>query len=391
MNSELIPLDLNTLADNGLKRGYTTGSCATAAVKAALLLLQHQEETNSVQITLPDQKHFLTVPIKKVELLSTHAARAEVIKNGGDDPDNTHGATIFAVVEKNNESAIQFKAGVGVGTVTEPGIRVPIGEPAINPVPREMIRIAVSEVFEGDLCPGLKITIGCLNGAEIAKRTFNPRLGIKDGISILGTTGIVEPMSLSAYMASVEVYIRVALADNPDDIAFLPGNIGIRFCNQILKLPKKRIVNISNFLGFSLDSAKAILQSERRTLPTLWVLGHPGKIAKVLDGHWDTHSQRSTMAMPTIARVAKASGFAHSLVQNIAQANSVEAIVEMLAEHPGRVKLWSDVEKSAAQLMKEKLPSADKLEVRLFSMNGTALGAATDCQLNPRSPKPEEL
>lgn len=368
--------DLSTLAPNGMRRGFTTGSCATAAVKAALFLLKHNAFPKQVQITLPDRAHFLIVPVSSLKKLSDGSVRADVIKDAGDDPDNTDGATIFAIVKPNYCQELKFIAGPGVGVVTESGIRVPVGEPAINPVPREMIRQAIVEVTEDKCDMGFDVTIGCENGEQIAKRTFNPRLGIKGGISILGTTGIVEPMSLAAYMASVEVYIRVALGDVPSSIAFLPGNIGIKFCREILELPRKRIVNISNFLGFSLACAQQILKEESRQLKTLWVLGHPGKLAKVLDGHWDTHSSKSTMAMKVLSRIADQLGFKHSMSESIENANTVEAVIELLSHDPAGTSIWLEVERQTAQLMHELVPAACSVSVRLFSMNGTALGAA---------------
>src|SRR5476649_2210995 len=225
--ADLIPYDLSVLAMNGLRRGRTTGSCATAAVKAALHLLLLGERPAQVAVTLPDRVYYLVVPIARV-LEMEDGVRAEVLKDGGDDPDNTHGATIFAEMRRNAVGEIRFFAGQGVGTATLPGLRVAVGEPAINPVPRLMMRQAVAEMLarapqkaaDAAADAGFDLTIGCVEGETIARKTFNPRLGILGGISILGTSGIVEPMSLSTWIASVEVYVRVALADAAPCIAF---------------------------------------------------------------------------------------------------------------------------------------------------------------------------
>ena len=192
------PLDLAVLADNGLRRGRTTGTCATAAFKAALMLILRQEAVAEVTVSLPDSRYYLSVPIKEVKRLEDGSARAAVIKDAGDDPDCTDRAVIFVLVRINNGGELRFLAGPGVGTVTEPGIRVPVGEPAINPMPRQMMRWAADEVLAGEPNPGFDLEIGCEDGAVIARKTFNPRLGILGGISILGTTGVVEPMSLAA-------------------------------------------------------------------------------------------------------------------------------------------------------------------------------------------------
>jgi len=382
--SELKEFDLGVLAPNGLRRGRTTGSCATAAVKAALYLLLHGERRTQVQITLPDDVHYLTVPIQNIRKLNEQTARAEVLKDGGDDPDNTHGATIFAEVRRNNKGQIRFFAGDGVGTATQPGLRVPVGEPAINPTPRKMMRQAVAEVL-GNKDQGFDLTIGCVNGEAIAKKTFNPRLGIVGGISILGTSGIVEPLSLASWIASIEVYVRVALGNNAQCIALLPGKIGRVYAKEILCLPEQRSVQIANFLGDALDFLQQALAEEQRHLDVLWLLGHPGKLAKVLDGVWDTHSSKSDMAMSVVARVATERGFNNCLVQELEQANTVEAAIERLKNAPPFKKgglrgisesqaLWIDIEQRIAALVHARAPAVKKVEVRLFNLQGENLG-----------------
>jgi cobalt-precorrin-5B (C1)-methyltransferase len=378
--SELKIVDLNIFAENGLKRGFTTGSCATAGVKAALTLLQYDLVLSQVAVTLPDGEHFLSIPVQSVEKISSTSARATVIKDAGDDPDCTDGATITVEVTENSSGQIVFKAGDGVGTVTEPGIRVPVGEPAINPGPRQMMTMAVQEVFADDRHPGFDVTVGCVNGLALAKKTFNPRLGITGGISILGTTGVVEPMSLAAYMAAIEVYIRVSAADNSGAIAFLPGNIGLKYCHDKLGLPRKQIVNISNFLGFSLKTLDAILSETPATerVKTLYLLGHPGKIAKILGDQYDLHSSRSSMAMGSLARFWRRFDLRVSLLKAIENANTVEAIVELLGQEPAGKQLWQSVEIELARLVKERLSSIQAVEVRLFNMRGQAL-SDSDC------------
>ncbi|TAK63933.1 cobalt-precorrin-5B (C(1))-methyltransferase CbiD [Methylobacter sp.] len=367
--------DLNVLAPNGLRRGRTTGSCATAAVKAALYLLLYGEHRIQVQITLPDNAHYLTVPIQDCRWLNEQTVRAEVLKDGGDDPDNTHGATIFAEVRKNNKGKIRFFAGAGVGITTQPGLRVAVGEPAINPTPREMMRQAVVEAA-GNSDQGLDLTIGCVNGEVIAKKTFNPKLGIVGGISILGTSGIVEPLSLASWIASIEVYVRVALGNDVNSIALLPGKIGRSYAKQTLGLPEQRSVQIANFLGDTLGFVQQSLAEQQRELDVLWLLGHPGKIAKVLDGVWDTHSGKSDMAMRIVARIAAERGLDSHLVQELEQANTVEAATERLRNEPGAQTLWTDIEQRIAALVHAQVPAVKKVEVRLFNLQGDSLGEA---------------
>ena len=371
-----VPLDLAILADNGLRRGRTTGTCATAAFKAALLLILRQEAVAEVTVSLPDSRYYLPVPIREVKRLADGSARAAVVKDAGDDPDCTDRAVIFVLVRINNRGELRFLAGSGVGTVTEPGIRVPVGEPAINPMPRQMMRWAADEVLAGAPNPGFDLEIGCEDGAVIARKTFNPRLGIIGGISILGTTGVVEPMSLAAYMASIEVYIRVALGGGSESAAYAPGKIGTTFARQSLQLPQKRVVQISNFIGFALDCTNLVLAEEGRQLPVLWMVGHPGKLAKTLDDIWDTHSGKSPMAMVAVARVAADCGFSEEQVRGLRESNTVEAAVESLRDHPRGRELWSTVEKRISGAVYARLKRVERVETRLFGLHGVALGQA---------------
>jgi cobalt-precorrin-5B (C1)-methyltransferase len=371
-----VPLDLTVPADNGLRRGRTTGTCAAAACKAALLLLLRQQTTTEVRVSLPDSRYCLLVPIREVARIDDGAVRATVVKDAGDDPDCTDRAVISTLVRINHRSELRFMAGPGVGTVTEPGIRVPVGEAAINPVPRQMMRWVVEEVLDGAPNPGFDLVIGCEDGEAIARKTFNPRLGIIGGISILGTTGVVEPMSLAAYMASIEVYIRVALGDGADSVAYAPGKIGTSFARAKLRLATKRVVAISNFIGFALDCTNLVLAEEGRRLPVLWVIGHPGKLAKTLDDIWDTHSGRSPMAMGAVARVAVECGFSQEDAGSLCGSNTVEAAIEMLRRHPRAHDLWCAVEQRIAAAVHSRLTHVDCVEARLFGLQGVGLGQA---------------
>jgi cobalt-precorrin-5B (C1)-methyltransferase len=369
--------DLCLPAANGLRRGRTTGSCATAAVIAALGLLLRDEQRQKVEVALPDGRHYLVAPIQAVRRLDAVTVRAEVLKDGGDDPDNTHGATIFAEVRRNDCGEIRFFAAAGVGTATQPGLRVAVGQPAINPVPRAMMRQAVAETlaqYRIDPAQGFDLAIGCENGEAIARKTFNPRLGIVGGISILGTSGIVEPMSMASWVASIEVYVRVALAGGAPAVAYLPGKIGRGFARDVLELSEQRTVQIANFLGDALDFTQTALEQEGRQLPILWLAGHPGKLAKVLGGAWDTHSSKSDMAMAHVAQVAAERGYGAQIVQEIKQANTVEAAMEILKSEAGAQALWIDIEQRIARRVQARAPAVRRVEVRLFDLAGNLLG-----------------
>jgi cobalt-precorrin-5B (C1)-methyltransferase len=374
---------LGVLAPNGLKRGRTTGSCATAAVKAALHLLLANQQPAQMKVMLPDGAHYLIVPIQACRWIDDNTTRAEVLKDGGDDPDSTHGSTIFAEVRRNATNALCFKAGKGVGVATQPGLRVAVGEPAINPVPRLMMRLAVEDVlietgaasnlgFLDNM--GFDLTIGCEQGEEIAKKTFNPRLGIVGGISILGTSGIVEPLSLASWIASIEVYVRVALGGDAKSVAYLPGKIGRQFAKEVLGLPSQRAIQIANFLGEALDFTQQALAENNSRLEVLWLAGHPGKLAKVLDGVWDTHSSKSNMAMNAVANVAAECGFEAALVEEMRQANTVEAVMELLKNESRAQAFWIEIERRISQLAHSRVPLVDRVEVRLFNLNGDAIG-----------------
>lgn len=378
--------NLEERAQNGLRRGRTTGTCAAAAVKAAAHFLLSEEVLETVAVRLPNQAQAcsLMVPIAAIERLANGAIKAEVIKFAGDDPDQTDGATIVATVKRNDLGQLRFFAGPGVGIATEPGLRVAIGEAAINPVPRAMIRQSLEDELtqECDIGSdigfdiGFDVEIGCIDGEKIAKKTFNPRLGIVGGISILGTTGIVEPMSLAAYQASIEVYIRVALAQL-GKVAYLPGNIGLNFAKQQLGISGKKLVHISNFIGFALDYTVDYLEEVNQELDELWLLGHPGKLAKILDGVWDTHSSKSAMATSAVATIAQSIGFSSDLVKSMNNANTVEAIIENPdIDQASSERLWQAVEEAIAQKVAERLKLVKDLQVRLFNMSGKMLRAS---------------
>ena len=368
------PFDLSTLADNGLRRGFTTGTSAAAATKAALTRLVTGRLPSSVDVSLPDGLHYLTVPITETPQEPGWAS-ASVVKDGGDDPDQTHRARIIVRLRRNDAGKVVFLRGRGVGLVTQPGLRLAIGEPAINAVPRQMIRQALEEVLETDSHDlGFDVEVGCENGEAIALRTFNPRLGIEGGISILGTTGIVEPKSLASFMASIAVYVRVALGERPSEIVLSPGNLGQRFARGHLALPLKQIVQMSNFAGFSLDCVSETLGELGYRLPLLWIVGHPGKLAKLIDGVWDTHSHRSAGALEALLPVAQA--HAPSLVDLLQLSNSTEAFIERTGGHADFAPFWCATEDAITRAVESRVQGVEEVRVRLFGMDGTALGAA---------------
>lgn len=275
-----------------LNDGYTTGSCAAGAAKAALISLTGRRSSSIVDITLPSGEH-LSLPLLFVRR-TEHGVEAGIRKNGGDDPDVTTGLTVVAEVQFIDGGEIEYRGGEGVGRVTLPGLSLPVGEPAINPGPRKMIATALRELTSR----GCRVTISIPGGGEIAAKTFNPRLGIVGGLSILGTTGIVRPFSLEAMRSSLLCGLDVAVAGGITDPVFVPGNIGEKAARRYLKVKPLQVVEVGNEWGFMVDHAS------KKGVVALMVIGHPGKLAKLWLGDWDTHSARSQSAVEPVRELA---------------------------------------------------------------------------------------
>ncbi|RLJ59857.1 cobalt-precorrin-5B (C1)-methyltransferase [Litoreibacter meonggei] len=268
-----------------LRRGWTTGACATAATKAGLQILWGGDVPSAVTITLPKGE----TPVFALASVAQGDGWAEVgiEKDAGDDPDVTHGAIIKARVAV-SDGGVVFRAGEGVGTVTKPGLPIGVGEPAINPVPRAMMDEIVAEMAsEYGKSPDIEITVSVENGAEIAKKTWNPRLGIEGGLSILGTTGVVRPFSCSAWIASIHRGIDVARAVGITHVAGCTGSTSERVVQQMLGLPDHAMLDMGDFAGGVLKYLS------RHPVDRITIGGGIGKITKLAQGARDLHSKRS--------------------------------------------------------------------------------------------------
>ncbi|MXU65934.1 cobalt-precorrin-5B (C(1))-methyltransferase [Oceanomicrobium pacificus] len=308
---------------SSLRRGWTTGACATAATRAALADLWGHGVLDPVSITLPGGE-MPSFPLVR-SARGPGWALAAIEKDAGDDPDVTHGAIIEVEVRNGAPGAgVRFHAGDGVGTVTRPGLPIPPGEAAINPVPRKMMAAEVAALAlhtgrSGDI----DITISVPGGAALAEKTWNPRLGIVGGISILGTTGIVRPFSCAAWIASIHRGVDVARADRLAHVAGCTGNMSERAVQALYGLPDHAMLDMGDFAG------GLIKYLARHPVPRLTIGGGPGKLAKLAQGAMDLHSARSQVDFDALADLAR-----NPLVQD---ANTVLEAIEIDKDLPERI------------------------------------------------------
>ncbi|MDD9715472.1 cobalt-precorrin-5B (C(1))-methyltransferase [Dinoroseobacter sp. PD6] len=279
--------------DRDLRRGWTTGACATAATKAALSALWDGAFPREVQITLP--KGETPVFTLAHQASGPGWAEAGITKDAGDDPDVTHGALVIARVAA-SEGGVRFVAGDGVGHVTKAGLPIGVGEPAINPVPRAMMVAEVEALATAHgLAPDVTITVSIPGGAELAAKTWNPRLGIKGGLSILGTTGVVRPFSCAAWIASIHRGIDVARAEGVAHVAGTTGATSEATVQRLYGLPDHAMLDMGDFVGGMVKYLR------RHPVPRLTVGGGIGKMTKLAQGAVDLHSKRSQVDFAALA------------------------------------------------------------------------------------------
>ena len=303
----------NEAPGKALRAGWTTGACATAAAKAAWAALCGGGFPDPVEITLPRGQHPAFALAESG--LAGGTAMAAVVKDAGDDPDVTHGALVRAWVRRGAPgSGVTFAAGPGVGTVTLPGLPLPPGEPAINPVPRQMIRDALAEI--SGAVPDAEVTIGIDDGEALAKRTMNPRLGILGGLSVLGTTGIVVPYSCSAWIHSIHRGVDVARGMGLTHLAGATGDASERAVARLYGLRDQALIDMGDFVGGMLKYLRA------HPVPRVTVAGGIAKITKLAQGRLDLHSRRGTVDMPALAALARDLGGDDALAARIASSNT---------------------------------------------------------------------
>lgn len=319
--------ELQPIPDGPLRTGFTTGACATACTKAALLALITQQKVTAVQIILPGGQE------PSFELISCDLNSLSCIcttrKDAGDDPDVTHGAIIGAAVSLNDSGNITFLQGRGVGKVTLPGLEISVGEPAINPIPRQMMQNACKKLLsEHQLAhQGVDIEIFVEDGELIAKRTLNERLGITGGISILGTTGIVTPFSASSYIASITQGIDVAVANAAQELVINSGARSEKSLKLLFPdLPEFAFIHYGNWIGETLEK---IAQSPAIKKVSLGIM--LGKSVKLAEGMLDTHSGKNTWNKEFVWQMAKDAGYPEEQLNQILSFNMAGRLTELFS------------------------------------------------------------
>ena len=354
-----------------LKTGYTTGSSATAAAKAALLSIINQQKIEKIDIMLP-KRSFIKIPIHSCKFESNRA-KCSVIKNGGDDPDVTHGAEIVVELSFTNKvNEIEIDGGEGVGIVTKPGLGLEINKPAINPVPKKMIMENLREIGEKILeNNGLRIVISVPKGRELAPKTDNPRLGIKNGISILGTSGIVIPFSTASYAASIRQNLDVAIAMGNDTVVLTTGGRSEDYAKKIVDLPEHCFVQMGDFSGYTIQ------QCSKKNIKKAYVVGFIGKLAKMAAGVKQTHVKGSKVDMNFLSELAKKSNANDKVIESIKKANTARHVSEIIQENnvSGFFELiCSETYKHMRKYSEEKVP----IDVILFDFDGSILARKSE-------------
>jgi cobalt-precorrin-5B (C1)-methyltransferase len=359
-----------------LRKGWTTGACATAAAKAAYLGLLTGAFPDPVEVTLPGGQRpaFALATTARGNRMAT----AGIVKDAGDDPDVTHGALILVTVRPGaSGSGVTFRAGEGVGTVTRPGLAVPPGEPAINPVPRRMIREAIAEVAAAHGDAGdVEIEIAIPGGEALAEKTLNGRLGIVGGLSILGTTGIVVPYSCAAWIHSIHRGIDVARASGLTHIAASTGNTSEAAVQKMHGLTETALIDMGDFVGGTLKYVKS------HPVPRVTIAGGVGKMTKLAQGLLDLHSKRASVDLEALARLAEHAGGSADLSARILKSNTAaEAFGH--AQDQG-IALGDAVARAAQETASQVVAGKPvEIEIAVFDRKGELVGHAPFAHAGP--------
>lgn len=349
-----------------MRGGYTTGSCATAGMKAALLVIQGQTPSSKVTIESP-QHTYIEVPIQSVEKLGPTKAQATVIKDGGDDPDVTHGTEVITTVDIAQGQGLLFKAGYGVGHITKKGLSLPVGEPAINPGPRKMMRFVYDDICRE--AGQVTVTVSVPAGQELAKKTLNQTLGVEDGISIIGTTGLVKPMSEEAFKDSLVPQLKVMKESGYQTAVLVPGRIGEELAKNVLGIPVEQLAETSNFIGFMLEQAVDI------GFKQIVVIGHIGKLIKVASGSFHTHNRMSDGRLESIAAYAGIAGASTKVIQEIMDCQTTESTFPLLEKAGLAQAVFQMVADRGAMRAKRYIANEAEVGIIIADLDGHILAS----------------
>lgn len=364
------------MAKNRLREGFTTGTAAAAAAKAALTLLLKGDRLKATDVPLPREGR-LVIPIAEIRPLENRSAEAEVIKDGGDDPDVTHNAVIRAIVSLSRSYdplRLFILGGRGVGRVTRPGLPVPVGEAAINPAPRRQIEAAIHEVLEETGAGGeIIVTLEVDDGERIALKTLNPRLGILGGISILGTRGTVKPFSNRAYKDTISMSLDAARAQGLSVVAFSTGGKSERLLRGIVPdLPDSACIQVGDFFAFSLGQASS------RGFKTILYSCFFGKLIKMAQGRLYTHAHKSRIDFGVLSSWCALSGIEKSSVQSVGKANTSREALERIKSDKAAGILLDFVLSRATETARSVAGPGIELVFHLFDFDETLLAERRD-------------
>lgn len=357
-----------------LKGGYTTGACLAAGAKAGAMIMQGEDPGDRVDIVALDGTP-LQIPIASVELLA-HGVKAEIIKDAGDDPDITNGTSVFITFSFLTQEQLQpvygqsilykqilFEAGQGIGHATKPGLSLAVGEPAINPGPRQLVYNSIKDIIGDKAC---LVRVDIPAGTELATKTLNPVLGIEGGISVIGTTGVLRPMSEEAFKNSLVPQIEVAKAAGFTTQIFVPGKIGERIATS-WGLPTEAMVQTSNFIGFMLEAGAD------HGLERILLFGHIGKLAKVAAGVFHTHNRVGDARLEVLAAYSAAQGMPAEGVQRILQAVTTEEALPVIEEY-GLQSVYQVIAARASYRAERLLFNRLQVGTVLVTLQGKLLG-----------------
>lgn len=355
-------------AKGELRRGWTTGACATAAARAAYEALVTGHFPDPVTIRLP-QGQRPSFALARTDL-AQGIATAGIVKDAGDDPDVTHGALVLASVKQGTAgSGVTFRAGDGVGTVTRPGLALAVGEPAINPGPRGMMTEAIADAVEALGGPrDVEITVSIPGGEDLARRTMNARLGIVGGLSILGTTGVVIPYSCSSWIHAIHRGVDVARAAGIGHLIAATGSNSERAAQAMFGAPEQALIDMGDFVGGLLKYLR------QHPVPRLTMAGGFAKLSKLAQGHLDLHSSRSSVDLTELANLVRRLGGSASLVAEVAQAAGAGE-AQALAEAQG-IRLGDPIARGARDTVMAALGGDIAVEVLVFDRAGALIGEA---------------